>query len=164
MASKKITQEQLKKLVHYDPTTGIFTRRINNRKIGTTMSIGYVSFSVNKQLDYAHRLAFLYMTGEIPEVVDHVNKIKDDNRWINLRAANKSTNSANSKLFKTNTSGYKGVRYDGNRNLKKPFRAILSRRENGKRKNKHLGYYSTALEAHSAYVAAAKSKYGEFFT
>lgn len=43
---------------------------------------------------------------------DHINQNKLDNRKVNLRTVTKSQNAHNSKLFSTNTSGCKGVRYD----------------------------------------------------
>ena len=43
----------------------------------------------------AHRLAFLYMTGEIPKLVDHINRLPWDNTWTNLRATNHRENALN---------------------------------------------------------------------
>ena len=55
-----------------------------------------------------HRLAFLYMKGTIPEYVDHINRIRTDNRWLNLRACTSSENTLNKKLG-TNKSGFPGI-------------------------------------------------------
>ena len=44
-------------------------------------------------------------------VIDHINRDGLDNRKSNLRLATISLNMMNSKLFSTNTSGYRGVRY-----------------------------------------------------
>ena len=63
-----LTQEKLKALLHYDPDTGAFTR-LAGRTCGNTVrteSRGYIIVSVDGRLFRAHRLAFLYMTGELP--------------------------------------------------------------------------------------------------
>jgi len=92
-----ITQEELKRLLHYNPKTGIFRWK---KIAGKTTSRGYRVIKINKKRYYAHRLAFLYMTGEFPslkggKVVDHKNQKKDDNWWRNLRVVTSSTNSKN---------------------------------------------------------------------
>ena len=50
------------------------------------------------------------MTGKWPNgEVDHINGIRDDNRWCNLRDVTKSENQRNAKIRKVNTSGFNGV-------------------------------------------------------
>jgi hypothetical protein len=44
-----------------------------------------------------HRIATLYMTGDWPEEVDHINGDKADNRWENLRAVDVKTNRQNER-------------------------------------------------------------------
>ena len=48
----------------------------------------------------AHRLAFLYMKGYIPKLIDHKDRNGLNNKWNNLREANKSTNGADKSLRK----------------------------------------------------------------
>jgi len=61
---------------------------------------------------YVHRLAFFLMTGEWPKShVDHINGIKTDNRWCNLRLATMSQNKANEGIRESNSSGWKGVSF-----------------------------------------------------
>lgn len=57
----------------------------------------------------AHRLAFIWMLGEAPAMVDHINQIKTDNSWSNLRPTNHVLNALNSKARSTNILGIKGV-------------------------------------------------------
>ena len=151
-----ITQARLKELLHYDPDTGVFTRRVatNNRvKVGSvagnTSTKGYVQVRVDRTRHYAHRLAFLYMTGELPpDVVDHINGVKDDNHWCNLRLATQSENMQNLRGPMSNsTSGMLGVGWDKRR---KKWQARI-RVNNAVR---HLGYFDTAQEAHAAYLKA----------
>lgn len=87
-----ITQSDLKELLNYDCKTGIFTwsknRRgvIVNKPLGTDNGYGYLRITVLGKSYYAHRLAWLYVHGEMPkEQIDHINCNKSDNRICNLR-------------------------------------------------------------------------------
>lgn len=42
-----------------------------------------------------HRLAYYIMTGHWPNIIDHINNDKSDNRWVNLRNSNHSLNGYN---------------------------------------------------------------------
>jgi hypothetical protein len=114
-ATDFITQSRLKQLLHYDPHTGVFTWKVrpsNCIRVGDVAGRncnGYVRIQINSVRHYAHRLAFLYMLGKVPDEVDHINHTRDDNRWCNLRAATSSVNSKNQSMNKTNTSGITGV-------------------------------------------------------
>jgi hypothetical protein len=88
---------------------------------------------------YAHRLAFLYMTGSLPPAdVDHVNGVRNDNRWSNLRLATRSQNMWNVKrctgAYQQNGRWYASIKVDG--------------------KRRSLGGYSTKEDASAAYHAA----------
>jgi hypothetical protein len=66
--------------------------------------------SVDNEKFRAARLAWLYMTGEWPkDIVDHINGVRDDDRWENLRAATQGQNCLNTARRSDNTSGVKGV-------------------------------------------------------
>lgn len=105
-----ITQEELKRILDYDPETGIFRWNSYGKPVAGTISKGYISIQWKRTKYKAHRLAFLYMEGKFPsEDVDHVNGIRNDNRWINLRRCTRSQNRCNVSLMNRNTSGIKGV-------------------------------------------------------
>lgn len=111
-----ITQSRLKELFHYDLETGLFTRLVtiaHNAKAGdiagTVDSGGYIQIMVDGKRYQAHRLMWLWVTGEWPDEVDHINHVKDDNRWINLREVSRVENCRNQSLPKNNTSGICGV-------------------------------------------------------
>ena len=110
-------QKKLQKLVHYNQHTGVLTARkkLGNRIVGSILGShtmnGYRAVSIKKKHFLVHRLAFLYMTGEMPEQVDHMNQVRDDNRWINLQASTNKQNSRNHTLRSTNTSGWTGVNW-----------------------------------------------------
>lgn len=117
-----ITEKRLKELFIYDPSTGLFTWRVSRGKARAgsvskckDSSTGYIRIWADGKLYHAHRLAFLYMTGVIPDEVDHINHIQDDNRWANLRPASHKENIRNCSLSKNNKSGCNGVSYDTQR-------------------------------------------------
>lgn len=156
-----LTLDHLKNVLSYDPETGIFTWLIRPRQrvcsnVAGAMSMGYRLIGIQQQRYRAHRLAWFYMTGEWPTVeVDHINGLKDDNRWANLRLADKQKNQANSKIRVNNRSGFKGVfRFKGRRK----FTARITVNY----KTIWLGNFDSAEEAHEAYVTASKEHFGEF--
>jgi len=122
-----ITQDELKKIVNYNPLTGIFTwlvsrgaakagtragsicgrHRLNRKGCRYTQRTLYRRIGGKGMLE--HKLAFLYMTGEIPKAIDHINHDGTDNRWCNLRAANHEINGKNQPLYRTNKFGLPGV-------------------------------------------------------
>lgn len=66
----------------------------------------------------AHRVAYLLHTGDWPiDQIDHINHVKDDNRWCNLRPASCLENNRNVPLTVNNTSGHKGVYWNKNNNV-----------------------------------------------
>ena len=156
-----LTKSELKRVLYYNPDTGVFLAKVqtSRRQIGdvagSLKQSGYRVISVNGHSHYAHRLAFLYMTGEFPpKEVDHINGDKGDNRWCNLRLANHAENIRNSGVRPNNKLGLKGVY----RSLNGRYRARI--KTNGK--TTHLGYFDTPEEAHEAYKEAAQELHGDF--
>jgi len=120
--NNKVTQKYLKELFIYNPDTGIFTRIVDkgNEKIGSMAGYknanGYVYISIDGKRYNASRLAFLYMEGYFPEhEVDHKNRIRNDNRWVNIRHVTKMCNSRNKSISKRNKSTITGVSWSENR-------------------------------------------------
>jgi hypothetical protein len=153
-----LTVELLKKSLAYDPKTGVFTRLTKGKsKVGSVTSHGYLRLFVAEYHDYAHRLAWLYMTGTFPPdgyVIDHKNGDKLDNRFVNLRLASETQNRQNVGLRRNNKLGFKGV--IALRDKYKAYIAIGS-------KQIHLGLFNTPELAHAAYCGAAKVLHGSFF-
>src|SRR5262249_32141337 len=110
-----ITQERLKEVLFYSPKTGTFIWRVTLNPRGKAGSVAgckdgaYWAIRIDRTLYDAHRLAWLYMTGEWPEGIDHRDKDGINNRWKNLREADQSQNGANSRLRVNSATGYKGV-------------------------------------------------------
>lgn len=152
-----MTQEEIKKHLTYDPETGIFTK-ISGRKrgpyTGFKSTMGYRKIHINGHEYFLHRLAFLIMTGSIPEQVDHINRNKEDNRWENLRATNNSLNQTNTLTKRA--AGFKGVRKKGS-----GWEASTERVENGDRKYYYLGLHKTFEEACQAVEIKSRELWGE---
>lgn len=115
-----LTQTRLKELLSYDPETGIFTwvKTVSNRapagKTAGADGHGYRDIRLYGRLYKAHRLAWLYMTGDWPlDQIDHINGTRSDNRWVNLRAATLTENNRNIGTQVNSTTGYKGVSKHG---------------------------------------------------
>lgn len=125
-------------------------RRFFGEVAGTVQRNGYVSISVNHKRYYAHRLAWLLMTGGWPpNDIDHKNGNRSDNRWENLRAATRSQNLQNRAASKT-----VGASWHARMGR---WRAVIV--VGGRQK--HLGYFDTQDEAATAY-RLAKSKLHSF--
>jgi len=96
------------------------------------------------------------MTGEWPkEEIDHINRIKDDNRWDNLREASRIDQMHNVGRLSTNTSGLKGVSWC---RTTKRWQAHIK----AAGKNYRLGRFDTPQLAHAAYCEAADRLHGIF--
>lgn len=149
-----ITQEQLKQLLNYDPETGVFTSRLKNKTVGSISNRGYLRLNIAKRLYMAHRIAWLYMTGQFPSIeIDHIDGCKLNNKWVNLRQVTRKQNMENTSLFTNNISGYRGVAWYKNNN--KWGASVF---HNGRRH--FAGLYITEEEAH----IAAQQLRNELFT
>jgi hypothetical protein len=162
-----LTQKKLRKLLHYDEKTGVFTwlyRPTNSVHIGDIAGSpdkdGYILIHVNGQRHSAHRLAFLYMTGSFPkEDTDHKDGNPSNNAWSNLREATTTQNLRNRRIQSNNTSGLKGIH---KHKIKSKWTGQWRARIKVKDKQLHLGLFDTPEAAHQAYVKAAEKHFGEF--
>jgi hypothetical protein len=103
---------------------------------------------------YGHRLAWLWMTGAWPDPeVDHANQNTLDNRWSNLREANRSQQGANRIVRPDKLKGA----YRASTKSPMWFSHII---KDGKKA--YLGLFATEQEAHDAFVKASKEIHGKF--
>ncbi len=136
-----ITQDELKRLISYDPITGIFTRSFANgiaSIAGCPNKDGYLCISIKSRDYYAHRLAWLYVHGFLPpHRIDHKDRNRANNRIDNLRLADGAINAHNTGkkrgVFKRGSKYEAGAMVRGVRHF--------------------LGAFETEKEASSAYMA-----------
>lgn len=155
-----LTAEELRKILHYDPETGEFVWLVDRLSAGRVLAhagdrAGYCRADGRYEIGiggisyFAHRLAFLWVTGDWPaEELDHKNRIKGDNRWCNLREATRTQNLTNRTKY--GKSLPRGVQVRGNK-----FKARFN--------ECYLGLYETAEEASAVREEVAREVYGEFY-
>lgn len=153
-------------MIAYDSETGLFSWRYRFGPEGKPLSgrpgwetkQGYIRMASGGKEIQAHRLAHLMMTGnDVPDGmdIDHINGIRSDNRWCNLRVVTRTQNLMNSALRPDNRSGIKGVYWDSRRNLWQAEIKVAGKRE-------HLGRFATIDEAASARRLAEDRLFGEY--
>lgn len=160
---QNLTAGRVREIFDYNSETGIFIYRINRGgskskgdKAGFIAPNGYRLISINHHEYCAHRLAWLYVYGRMPaKNLDHINRLRDDNRILNLREATQSQNLANKTKQSNNTSGFKGVSW--HKAARKWVACIKARGQ-----YKYLGLFKTPESAHQAYCYAAYELFGEF--
>lgn len=114
----ELTQKRLKELLRYCPETGVFVWLKSTGRAGigsiagnTHVIDGYTQVGIDGTVYRAHRLAFLYMTGVFPVAVDHINGVRSDNRYLNLREADAMINAQNTRISAQNKTGLPGVTF-----------------------------------------------------
>ena len=150
------SQEYLMSVFGY--RDGELYRLVDGGVVGTLGLRGYLVVWVLGDLYFVHRLVWVLLRGKIEGDfdVDHINRVRSDNRIENLRLATRNQNNANTTRPRKNKhDGCVGVEWDGER---KRFRAVIM--VNGKRKR--VGRFQTAREAHEKYKEMAKELFGEF--
>lgn len=118
MATQILTADRLRELLRYEPSSGQFIVVKQRRKhrvggvAGYVRPDGYIGMMIDRRSYLGHRLAWLYMHGEWPEkLLDHIDGIRANNKWSNLRLATYSLNQQNQKGARGNNkaSGLLGV-------------------------------------------------------
>ena len=156
-----LTHSRLRQLLAYDMDTGIFVWRVSRGRMAKVGDVaghlhtdGYIRIVVDQKSYKAHRLSFLYMTKSFPcNDIDHINHVRNDNRWANLRIASKAVNSRNRSLQYNNTSGVGGVTF-----YKSFNKWVAYITANGKRE--YLGNY---IEKWDAVCARKRAEFGYEF-
>lgn len=156
-----VTQKRLRELFNYDEDTGLFTRISPVRKAnvgdiaGCVAKNGYITISVDCKRYYAHRLAFIYMTGSCPRTVDHIDRDRSNNKWSNLRESTAQLQEANKVKCQGKTSKYKGVSFKS-----KIGRYVARLKVDGN--EIYLGCFADEDNAARAYNAAAVEAFGKY--
>ena len=154
----QFTVSEVLEYLKYDKSTGRFTRlKCPNRsyigkEAGTLTPNGYRAISFKGRKILEHRLVWFVETGDWVPELDHINEIKSDNRFLNLRKATKSQNRHRPKIIrKVHPNLPTGV-----------VKAIKGPKFIAKMAGKYIGSFDTPEEAHEAYKYASVQKYGEF--
>lgn len=120
----------LHQFFEYNPQTGALVWRAqscdhcdgwsywNTRYAGksalATNQHGYLRGTFQGRTYSRHRIIWAIMTGVWPDnYIDHINGIRSDNRWCNLRDAPQNINMKNKRMYRNNTSGCTGVKREG---------------------------------------------------
>jgi len=156
-----LTQNYLQSILNYNPDTGIFTWKKPRPKI----NVGDVAGYLNKKSKYyyigldlkdykAHRLAWLYVYGKLPKVIDHIDGNPSNNSINNLRSCTIQQNMCNQKLRTDNKSGVKGVMFHkfGKWRVRITTNKIV----------KHIGYFDDFFEACCASYSNRNKLHGKF--
>ncbi len=140
----KITQERLKSKLLYDESTGVF--RWKDRAAshvppgsiaGTKTDKGYVSITLDGNRHRAHRLAWLYVYGVLPEwELDHEDRNRANNAILNLRPSSRPEQMRNVAKVASGAVSVNG-------------RWVAKIRHMGERI--YLGCFGTRIEAETAY-------------
>lgn len=164
-----LTAKRLRKLLHYDKDTGHFIRLVpvvtyrggihedvGTRAGGFNPSDGYRYTQISGYQYSEHRLAFLWVMGSWPKgQIDHINGVRDDNRWANLRDVTVRQNRQNSRGTRSRIGPYPGVyAYPRDRT-----RFIAQIKHNSE--VHYLGIHETAEDAYIARIVAELELFGE---
>lgn len=160
----QLTQQIVRELISYDPETGVarwkprsakwfkegrcspevnakwWNDKFSGKEISYISRQGYIKFSLLSKHLLLHRVIWLYMTGENPNQVDHINRNKQDNRWCNLRNVDQFENMKNLPLSKSNTSNTCGVTWHKRDKVWQSYIKVNS-------KNIYLGSYKDKMDA-----------------
>jgi hypothetical protein len=151
MVKKLPSQKALNSLLSYDAETGLLTwkdrpdckafRSAGKPALNYVDDCGYKIVKLDGLGNVkAHRVIWKMVYGEDPELIDHINGQRSDNRIENLRSVSRDINARNLGLSKNNTSGANGVYWFPNYS-----KWMVSIRVNGRRKT--LGYFADKQEA-----------------
>lgn len=159
---RKLTLERLKEVLRYEPDTGRFfwlitmsPRAVAGSQAGAIRNRGYRMIVIDKEQHKASRLAWFYTHGVWPDrLIDHENRIRSDDSFINLRKADEAENLWNLGITKRNRSGFKGVCHSSHGGWQASIRC--------RGQQYHLGSFADPKEAHAAYCEAAARLFGEF--
>jgi hypothetical protein len=148
MADHIITKEFLHEILDYKDGR-LFWKKVINPKsrakigeeAGHLTTTGYRRIVINYKQYFGHQLVFMMHYGYIPQEIDHINRVRNDNRIENLRAISRRDNLLNAKLSKRNSTGHKHIHVSGTGyKITVPI--------NGK--PVYLGYFKTIEDAKTA--------------
>ncbi|WP_285295775.1 HNH endonuclease signature motif containing protein [Aureimonas altamirensis] len=157
---KYLNAQRLRERMNYDPLSGHFTwidgPRAGKQAGSLNKVTGYIVLAIDGRTYPAHRCAWLWQYGEWPiDEIDHVNRLRDDNRFDNLRLATRAENNRNRATSHLNHTGRKGVAYSRLTGLHSA--SIMCDGQ-----VYALGFHKSSAAAHAAYARASRILHGQF--
>lgn len=155
--------KRVREVLDYDPETGFFTWKVRLQNsappVGSVACnvmppYGYIRIGIDGEVFLAHRLAWFYVHGEWPALIDHIDRNTSNNRISNLRPATQSQNHQNQGPSRRNTSGVKGVSWDKCRGKWKLHIGVERKTTQAR--------FNTKEEAIAARKRAEEKYFGEF--
>jgi len=157
---KKPSPTVVRRLLAYDPVTGLLTWKVKRgcrsagAAAGTVDAKGYVNIQIGRVGFKAHILAWVIMTGEWPQhEIDHRDLAKGNNIWENLRPATQAQQVQNRPVRADSLTGLKGVQ-------RRRHRWIARITVDGQRI--YLGRFDDKEAAAAAYAEAATKHFGQY--
>jgi hypothetical protein len=129
------------------------TRNYIGREAGSPAH-GYKTVMVNGRNWRIHRLVYLMHYGYLPDVIDHINGDRSDNRIENLRDAGTVGNARNARMRSNNRTGVKGVSWDKNRD-----KWVVRVKANGRINQKYVSDFNTAAKVAAGMRQALHGEY-----
>jgi hypothetical protein len=125
--------------------------------VGYETNDGYRCVYIDRKSVRIHRIIWEMHFGPIPDglSIDHINRIRNDNRIENLRLCTHQQNHFNRVAQSNNKSGYKGVCWH-----KQKQKWVAQIKIDGR--NKFLGFFNNPTTAYEKYCEVARERYGEF--
>ena len=122
---------------------------------GSLGADGYLVVRLREGRYPVHKIIWAMHYGELPDMLDHINRDRADNRIENLRLVTKRENNFNKQTRVDNTTGITGVRWHSQRG-KWNARIAIDGRE------RSLGMYSKMQDAVQARMRAELKHFGEY--
>lgn len=152
-----MTKEQFLSFFNYDKSKGklywknhwnkMVLTRFKGKEAGRIDQQGYRRLIVCNNTYQVHRVIWFLENGTYPEMIDHINGDKSDNRIENLRDCLDSRNNQQNQ-YKHRKGKLVGASFHKWTGL---WRATITI----KGKQKHLGSFKTEFEAHERYLSYA---------
>lgn len=157
-----LTIDQINYYFHYDRENGklywknhwdkAVRTKMLGKEVGAIERKGYRVFLLNYKTYKVHRIIYLIEVGFLPPknyMIDHINGVKTDNRFINLRVVTNRQNCQNKKRHREG-------KLVGTSWFKRDNLWLSQIQINGE--YKYLGYFNTELEAHQRYMQELKAR------
>lgn len=161
-ARRWLSADDVRAVLTYHPLSGWLTwktntgRGLKGDRAGGVTRMGYRCVGIGGHVYQEHQVVWLMMTGVWPDhEIDHIDMVRTNNSWGNLRSASHQQNAWNRTKQSNNTSGHKGVTWDP---VNKKWRAQI--RVNGR--GMSLGRFAVIEDAVAVYQAKARELHGEY--